>query len=197
MRLAISMCAFFIIAISFAMKPDDVAGPDLKTDSTQTRTLILLRHAKSDKSNMTIPDITRPLEASGKLEAEEIGQYLADQKMHIDLIVSSPSVRTRQTLEIVCPKINFPIEQVMWDSSLYACSGAHLVDKIKSTDNKYKTVMFVGHNPSITSATNELQASAQYDEIKTCGLVAIDYNNTGWADLSKDLGVLRFYQKPK
>lgn len=197
MRKAVFICAVFLIAISFAMKPAAPVESPSNVDSTATKTLILLRHAKSDKSNMSIPDISRPLEASGREEAKEMGAYIAEQKLNIDAIVSSPSVRTKQTLEIICPLIGFPYEKVIWDSTLYACSGEHLISSVNSTDNKYKTVMYVGHNPSMTTAANSFQADSAISEVKTCGVVAIDFSVSDWAKANKENGILRFYQKPK
>ncbi len=176
---------------------DSSANPIVSAiDSSGTRTLILLRHAKSDKSNMSIPDISRPLEESGRKEAEEMGEILAKEIAHVDLIVSSPSLRTRQTLEIICKKIGYAYDAVQWDSSLYACSGDHLLARIRQAENVYKTVMFVGHNPSITDAANALQTKENIIEVKTCGVVTIDFVDCNWADVSREKGNLRFYIKP-
>ncbi len=158
MRKVICICAVFLIAISFAMKPESVAKSVVRVDTVQPNTLILLRHAKSDKSNMSMPDIMRPLEESGRKEAEEMGEMIRDENLDIQLIVSSPSVRTKQTLEIICAKIGYSYDSIVWDSTLYACSGDHLISKVKSTNPKYKRVMYVGHNPSTTNAANGLQA---------------------------------------
>jgi phosphohistidine phosphatase len=159
-------------------------------------TLILLRHAKSDKSNLNMPDIERPLEASGRLEAEEMGDYLVKQNIHPEVIYSSPAVRTRQTLEIICKKIGYAYENVIWDSSLYACTGEHLQEAVKKTSNTYKTAMYVGHNPSMTTAANYFQSEQTIEEVKTCGVVNIEFYTNDWAKAAPG-GELIFYAKPK
>lgn len=171
------------------------ASDSVVYDDSGSRTLILLRHAKSDKSNMNMPDIERPLEASGREEAEEMGKLLKEKKISVDLIVSSPSVRTKQTLEIICPLIGYDYSKIQWDSSLYACTGEHLENTIKKTDNKYKTVMYVGHNPSITAAANYFQSELTIDEVKTCGVVNVEFYTNDWANVAA--GELLFYAKPK
>lgn len=188
---------FCFLFFSGAQNADAVAAEKVSYDDSGTKTLILLRHAKSDKSNMNIPDITRPLEASGKEEAREMGNYLRDQKIKIDVIISSPSVRTKQTLEIICPIIGYAYEKVIWDSSLYACSGDHLISTIRNPTVDYHTMMYVGHNPSMTTAANEFQGQQSIAEVKTCGLVTIDFHTGTWSEAGKLNGTLRFYQKPK
>lgn len=196
MTILICACA---IGGSLAFADADVldTSPDIKYDDSGTRTLILLRHAKSDKDNMTMPDIERPLEASGRLEAEEMGDYLAKKLYHIDAIISSPSIRTKQTLEIICPKIGFDYSKVQWDSSLYACTGEHLQEKVKKTFDLYGTVMYVGHNPSITNTANAFQSEQTINEVKTCGVVGISFQTAFWSEVSKSNGKLWFYAKPK
>lgn len=188
---------FIAGTFAFAEERETHEFSEIKSDDSTTRTLILLRHAKSDKSNMNMPDIERPLEASGREEAEEMGDVLAKKIDHIDYIISSPSVRTKQTLEIICKKIGYPYESVEWDSSLYACSGEHLQKRIKETNVENRTVMYVGHNPSITSAANALQSNENIEEVKTCGVVTIDFTTGFWSNVSKENGTLRFYAKPK
>jgi phosphohistidine phosphatase len=198
MRKTIFICAVALIAISFAMKPESVAKSVVCVDTVQPHTLILLRHAKSDKSDMSMPDIMRPLEESGRKEAEEMGEMIREEKLDIQLIISSPSVRTRQTLEIVCAKIGYSFDSIVWDSTLYACSGDHLIAKVKRTDPKYTRVMYVGHNPSTTTAANGFQAQQTIDEVKTCGVVVVDFHNPfTWSEATKERGTLRFYRKPK
>lgn len=187
--------AFFVsgfLADSFAAtSPDEDME---KADSM--RTLILLRHAKSDKSNMNMPDIQRPLEASGRDEAKEMGEYLKQHNDHIDAIYSSPSVRTKQTLEIICPIIGYDYSKIIFDSTLYACSGRHLEEQIRHTDSKYRTVIYVGHNPSMTDVANSLQKDSVISEVKTCGVVKIDFTCKQWSGISGRCGVLSYYHKP-
>lgn len=191
---------FAAAVLSFAFcgsgRINSAASDTLKYDDSGTLTLVLLRHAKSDKSNMNMPDIERPLEASGREEAKEMGEYLKKSGQDIDMIFSSPSVRTKQTLEIICPLIGYDYNKVVWDSSLYACSGEHLVKTIRSQDAG-GTVMFVGHNPSVTDAANALQKDQKIEEVKTCGVVSIYFPTSQWSQISADSSKLNFYAKPK
>ena len=64
------------------------------------RTLILLRHAKSDWSG-SVPDVDRPLARRGHRQAPQAGRWLADNIDSIDLAVVSPANRARRTWELV------------------------------------------------------------------------------------------------
>ena len=70
------------------------------------RTLILLRHAKSDWSGEE-PDIDRPLAKRGRRQAPDTGRWLARSIHGIDLAVVSPAVRTRKTWDLVCKELVF------------------------------------------------------------------------------------------
>ncbi|QCI79062.1 hypothetical protein E6W36_04130 [Hankyongella ginsenosidimutans] len=65
------------------------------------RTLFLLRHAKSDWDDPNLPDFDRPLALRGRDAAIRMGVYWRQAGLHVDLVLSSPSMRTRQTLALM------------------------------------------------------------------------------------------------
>ena len=62
------------------------------------RTLVLMRHAKSDYP-AGVPDHERPLAPRGTREAGLAGDWLREHAPAIDAVLCSSAVRTRQTLE--------------------------------------------------------------------------------------------------
>ena len=69
------------------------------------RTLVLMRHAKSDYPD-GVTDHDRPLAARGDREAGLAGDWLRETAPTIDAVLCSTATRTRQTLErtgIVAP----------------------------------------------------------------------------------------------
>lgn len=186
-------CGIICSALFFFQKN---AFASLKKEE-KTKTLILLRHAKSSNNVTSVPDFSRPLDSSGISEANEMGSVLKKKIKSVDLIVASPSKRTQQTAEIICSYLNYPKEKIQWDSLLYRSSTGVLLEQIRNTDDKFRTVIFIGHNPSITQTANDLQDDLKIDEVKTCGVVAIDYQQLHWQDAGKTKGKLIFYEKPK
>ena len=65
------------------------------------KTLLLLRHAKSDWGNPSQGDFDRPLSARGREAAPLMGAYLAQQGLRPDLVLCSAAARARQTCDLV------------------------------------------------------------------------------------------------
>src|SRR5438128_10145516 len=69
--------------------------------ATRVRTVILLRHGKSSWSDPTLADLDRPLAPRGERAARIIAKYIRRKKIRPALVLCSPSLRTRQTLEAI------------------------------------------------------------------------------------------------
>lgn len=61
--------------------------------------LILIRHAKSSWSNPLLEDFERPLNKRGAKNAPFMAKVLKQKEVNPDLIISSPSKRTKDTLD--------------------------------------------------------------------------------------------------
>ena len=82
------------------------------------RTLYLLRHAKSSWKDATLADFERPLKGRGRDAAEQMGRFLASKKVAVGALISSPSVRTRQTIDIVLRHVELGVEP-QFDQRIY------------------------------------------------------------------------------
>lgn len=195
---AILLLCGFSACLFMAFKNDSfaLAYSQKKRIDGKSKTLILFRHAKSSHENTSIPDFDRPLDTSGLREASEMGEFLRHQTETVDLIVASPAKRTHQTADIICRYLNYRPENIRWDSTLYLCTKETLIASIRKTDAKIRTVVFIGHNPSMTSTANALQPDTTIAEVKTAGIVAIDYEQVKWSEVGKTKGKLIFYKKP-
>jgi len=65
---------------------------------TVMRTLILLRHAKSDRDSRVAEDYARPLSKRGRDAALGVGQWLERQHLRPEWVVCSPAARTREKI---------------------------------------------------------------------------------------------------
>ena len=83
-----------------------------------TLTLSLFRHAKSSWDNPNLGDFDRPLNERGREAAPRMGTFMARSGIVPDLVLSSPSVRTRQTLGLVLPHLS-PAPAVLYEDTLY------------------------------------------------------------------------------
>ena len=105
----------------------DVAEPSGRNPATTSigdrmteRTLILLRHAKSDWSGDEA-DIARPLAKRGRRQAPDAGRWLAANIDSIDLAVVSPASRARSTWDLVSARLDAP-SGTRIDHRVYAAS---------------------------------------------------------------------------
>lgn len=72
--------------------------------------LYLLRHAKAVPQEAGGSDRDRPLEQRGRHAAQAVARWIEEQRISPDLVLCSPSLRTRQTLDIVAPAFARPPE---------------------------------------------------------------------------------------
>jgi phosphohistidine phosphatase len=111
------------------------------------RTLILLRHAKSDWSGGEA-DVERPLARRGRRQAPEAGRWLATNVESIDLAVVSPAKRARSTWELASAELAVaPPTRI--DDRVYAASDDELLAVLRELPNDVATVVLVGHNPGV------------------------------------------------
>jgi phosphohistidine phosphatase len=111
------------------------------------RTLILLRHAKSDWSGDEA-DIDRPLAHRGGRQAHEAGAWLAANIDGIGLAVVSPAKRARTTWELVAAVLH-PAPQTRIDDRVYAASAEGLLAVVRELPADVETAILVGHNPGL------------------------------------------------
>ena len=111
------------------------------------RTLLLLRHAKSDWSGHE-SDPDRPLAKRGRRQAREAGQWLSTSDHAVELAVVSPATRAASTWRLVAEELEVaPPTRV--DDRVYAASGSQLLDLVRELPDELRTVVLVGHNPGV------------------------------------------------
>ncbi len=67
----------------------------------QRRTLLVLRHAKTEDTRPGSKDSERRLTPDGERAALEVGDYLRTQGIAVDTVLCSSAVRARQTLDLL------------------------------------------------------------------------------------------------
>lgn len=159
------------------------------------RELILIRHAKSDWSNPLLDDFERPLNKRGEKNAPFMAKILKKEIQKPDLIISSPSFRTKLTLEYFLKEFEYKGE-VIFEKSIYEAPFENLLKVIKNVDDKYKTIFLIGHNPGLNDLANFLLGSFE-DNIPTSGVLKIDFDTNSWKNISKDNSKLIFFKYPK
>jgi phosphohistidine phosphatase len=113
------------------------------------RTLLLLRHAKSDYP-AGVPDHERPLAARGIREAPLAGDWIRAHAPAVDAVLCSTATRTRQTLEHT--GIDAPVDYV---DRLYDAVPGTVIDVINGVSSRFdtevETLLVVGHEPTMSN----------------------------------------------
>jgi len=112
------------------------------------RELWLLRHGKSDR-NLAVDDFDRPLKKRGKRDAQSIGDWLHQQHLVPDLMVSSPANRAISTAKIVHKAIAVEGEIITQDKRLYQEGFGRLKTVLAECPTAARRILLVGHNPEL------------------------------------------------
>lgn len=114
-----------------------------------TRTLLLLRHGKSDWDAGATDDFSRPLAKRGTRNSKRMGRWLAEQGLRPDRIIASPAARTRSTADLVCGALDIPPGQILQDERIYLASATTLLELLRELPSGVNMAMLVGHNPGL------------------------------------------------
>ena len=164
------------------------------------RTLYLVRHAKSSWQDTSLADHERPLNKRGLRDAPVMGQRLADKKVGIDSIWSSPARRALETARILARALNYPQEKVVRRDRLYAGTIESFLLELRSCPDEVKGLLVVGHNPLISEFADLLigpSSDTDIEMIPTCGIVAMEFTLSSWQQLREKDGRFLFFDYPK
>jgi len=143
------------------------------------RTLILIRHTKSNWGDFSLPDFDRPIKKERADDAKEMAAKLKELELKPDLIICSPAKRTRQTVEFFCDKLKYDYDKIQFDKRIYESSVEDVLQVIRETDATIKTLFVVGHNPSLTDLAN-MFAENSIVEVPTTGVVWLEFATKDW-----------------
>ena len=160
------------------------------------KTLYLVRHAKSSWKYPRLDDFERPLNKRGRKNAPFMGSILKELKVAPDLIISSPANRAATTARIIADTIDYPLEKIRYDETIYASSEYDLLQVIQQLDDGANQAMLVSHNPAITELANSIGDTA-ISNIPTCGVCCINLDISSWAKIGDQRGKLKFFEFPK
>ncbi|GLW34003.1 SixA phosphatase family protein [Actinoplanes regularis] len=154
------------------------------------RTLILLRHAKAETPGELL-DFDRSLTERGMSDADAAGAWLVDERLHPDLVICSPAKRTRQTWQAASLALAqgdqaHGAPEVHYRDQLYYGGRTEVFDLLRAVPDTVRTILVVGHNPTVSEVSALLVPDAQWDgatvELKTSGL-AVHTSEAPWSSV--------------
>lgn len=162
-----------------------------------TKTLLVVRHAKSSWDVSTITDFERPLNDRGKKDAPVMAKRLIDRKITIDAFVSSPAKRAKKTAELFCETYGNTGDTILYISMLYNAVAEDFYEVVEHLNDSFNTVAVFSHNPGITDFVNTLTDAEKIDNMPTCSVFAIQVQLNRWADFKKAKKEFLFFDYPK
>ena len=158
------------------------------------KTVLLMRHAKSDWGAQYATDFERPLNARGQRDAPVMAAFLASHKLLPQIIVSSPAQRAKSTAEFVARERDFTGE-LRFDRRIYLASAPMLIDVIRELPDSAEKVMLVGHNPGMEDLLMLLCGGNV--RMPTAAIAGLRLYADVWQDVSGGDAYLQWLIKPK
>ncbi len=144
------------------------------------RRLMVLRHAKSSWSDGSLGDHERPLNERGRTAATAMGRFMAESDLRPDVVLSSDSVRTRETVALWSAAADWdgPIEFL---PELYLADVPTLFRTVEMLPETFHRPLLVAHNPGIAELVSAV--SNALVEVPTGTLAVFEAAVDQWPDV--------------
>jgi phosphohistidine phosphatase len=157
------------------------------------KTLILVRHAQSDKNAPSRKDFDRPLNRRGERDASAMAERFAKIGLRTDALISSPALRACTTAEAFARQLGLPVQT---DIRIYEAGIQELQETVRSLDDRLGTVVLVGHNPGLSNFLRYL-TDENYADLPTTGIATIVLPLKSWRHTVAGKGLLKASMTPK
>lgn len=163
----------------------------------------LLRHAKSDWDDTTQRDFDRGLNDRGRRGAKLIGDHVRDHGIKWDMLIASPAVRVKATLEEGLPDM-----PVIYDDRLYLASSDTITEVVEahaSGDDEPNAVLISGHNPGLQEVLLDLVSPSKENDLfreasakfPTAAFAVLECDVESWSELRKFSSSLVHFARPR
>ena len=157
--------------------------------------LILMRHAKSDWSDLTASDHARTLNNRGQRGAEALGEWLCGLSIRPDHALCSDSARTTETLSLLALG-DVPATTTR---DLYLAEPDVMAAALRRMEGD--CVLMIGHNPGCAMLADMLLAQRPdheaFDRFPTCATLIADFDISSWRDLKLGTGAAVHFTVPR
>ena len=146
--------------------------------------LLIMRHAKSSWKDIGQTDFERDLNNRGRRVAPQMGQYLVDQDVVPDKIISSSANRAAQTTELVAEAAGVADTDVQYVKYLYHAPADEYLEALERFDGEnVERLMMVGHNPGLEELIYRLAKA--HEQMPTAAIARFDLGDEDWISIRK------------
>ncbi len=170
--------------------------------SASDRTLLLLRHAKSDYPD-GVPDHERPLAPRGIREAGLAGEWIRANVAGVDAVLCSTATRTRQTLART--GLDTGDADVQYSDELYDTTPGTVIRLINGVADDVRTLLVVGHEPTTSMLAlgladpraGDADALTRISAKYPTSAIAVLRTDQPWARLEPGSATLAAFEVPR
>ena len=146
------------------------------------RRLTLVRHAKSDWKDASLKDFDRPLSRRGLREAPAMAERLADEKVQVDLMITSPARRALETARFFAKALDYPLRRLKLEDHLYLARPSEILEVVRRVGKRVQHLMLFGHNPGLSDFAHKLTRDKELGDLPTCAVYSMELNIASWAE---------------
>ena len=157
--------------------------------------LTVIRHAKSQGPDTSLPDKDRELIARGRADALLMAKIILDKNACPDMLVASSAVRVRQTVELLNSVLRLARGNILFEESLFMALFEEMAQVVRNTGARVNHLAIVGHNPCVTNFVSSL-CGVNIDGIPTCGVAHIELPVDSWETIADGSGKLIWFEYP-
>jgi phosphohistidine phosphatase len=142
--------------------------------------LLVLRHAKAEPDDGSVPDHERALTKKGVKTARRMGELLKEQQLVPDRVLSSTAERARTTAEAALEGLgaSVPIDTLQ---ELYLAEPPAYLAVLRRLGGDADAVLVVGHNPGIETLLFRLTHRTEH--MPTAALAECHLSISAWSEL--------------
>jgi phosphohistidine phosphatase SixA len=160
------------------------------------RRLIVMRHAKSSWASDAPTDHARPLNKRGRRDAPRIGRRLVELAWQPQLVLSSDSRRTRETVRLMRDALGQFFNDTA-TTEIYTGGPDELAGALAGVDDDVTTVLALGHNPGWEEVVEWL--CGQRVRLTTANAALLEAAGPSWHEALRGSGTWRLHEvlRPK
>ena len=157
------------------------------------KTLLIMRHAKSDYPPGISDDFDRPLNKRGRADLPRIARLLAAYGPRPEVVLASAARRAHQTATGLVESLGLPASVLHLDDALYLSSPSTLTQAAAGLPDSAQTGLIIAHNPGLEEWIRELTGA--HIHLPTAGLAAVELGIHSWQEIGR--GRLLYFVVPR
>jgi phosphohistidine phosphatase len=146
-----------------------------------SKTLLLMRHAKSSWKDKELKDFDRPLKKRGLEAAKLVGKTLVITDSLPDAVLTSPAKRASEAADLVIENSGYQGTTEYFDS-FYMGEPEDYINVLRELPDELDRVLVIGHNPGLEALLQVLEGKV--NALPTGAVAFLELELKHWRDLN-------------